>query len=172
MSKDIKSSVIYTALFDNDRYIGAGVSVTLPGVTLSTADIKGAGVMGTLAIPSTGQIESMEWVVNLRGIEADSDRLTRPGMHRQELRFYQDTYNPGSAKMSQNYVKIFLDGIFKSNDGGSVEQGNPVEGSATYELFRMQKFVDGAEILLIDKTKGIYQVNGTDYWAPIRSIMS
>lgn len=172
MSKDIKSMVVASRFFDDGVELSSITSADVPGITLDAADIKGSGVMGTLNLPATGQIGSMEYVVHSRGVEADTDRLSRPGTHVQEMRYAQDTYNTNTGTITQEKVKLIVTGVFKSSDGGRIEPGAAVESSATYEVMRMQKFVAGKETLLIDKVKQIFKINGTDHWEKIRSALA
>jgi len=168
---EIRSTIIDSRFFDGGQENVSVTSVDVPGITQSTVDISGAGVMGTVSMPVTGRIESMECVVHTRGMDADNDRLSIPGIHKLEMRYLQDSYSPATAKMAQNSVKLFIDGVYKSSEGGSLEPGSVVEGSYTYEVIRMQKFVDGRETLLFDKILKIYRVNGVDYWETIRNLL-
>ena len=169
----IKSSVIFTAFFDQSRRIDEITKYDAPAVSLTGVDVKGAGIMGTINIPGTGMVESMQWVVSARGRRDNVERLSRPGEHSQEIRYLQDTYDSSqpSNRLTQDIVKEFLTGIFKGNEGGSSEVGTLVETTVTYECLRIQRFVNGVETLLIDKDAQIYRVNGVDYWENIRSLL-
>jgi len=168
----IKSTIIDSRFFDNGRENNSVTSVEVPGITQSTVDITGAGVMGTVSMPVTGRIESMECVVHTRGVDSGNDRLAIPGLHKLEMRYLQDAYDPTGAVMAQEPVKLFVNGVYKSSDGGTLEPGTVVECSYTYEVIRSQKFVAGRETLLFDKILKIYRVDGVDYWENIRNLLT
>ena len=173
MNEGIKSTIVAGRSFDDGvELFAAVVSVDLPGITLATVDIKGPGVMGTIAVPSTGQLDNMEHVVHIRGAGTNTERLARPGQHKQEFRYVQDNYDPATGVMKQDQIKIFLDGLFREMDGGSVEQGAAIERSVTYNTRRMQVFINGRETVLIDKTQQQWVIDGVDHWAPIRNALA
>lgn len=161
-------SIIATSVKVDGTKIGSYVSVDLPGITFSTTDVSGAGVMGTIAVPTMGQVESMEMVIHTRGIDVEARGLYTPGNHKIDLLTAQQVFAPNTKDKAVS-GKIYAEGRLKSADGGSIEVPNPVEGSVTYEVTRLQEFVGGREVLLIDKENYIYRVNGVDHMADVRN---
>ena len=68
------------------------VKVDLPEISMATQEVKGAGVMGTLDVPSTSQIDSMELGLSTSGVGEGRARLLSPGRHRIEIRTVQDYF--------------------------------------------------------------------------------
>lgn len=161
-------SVVASKLRDGDKLIGEHVAVELPEISMSTQDFKGAGIMGTMNLPTTGQIDSMECKVSRRGLSANAVELERPGTHKLSLTFSQD-YLTSAGETVPKGSKINVLGTYKSSGGGSVEDGEPYESDVTYEVLRYEIYIDGKEILLIDKRARIHRVNGVDYMELIRS---
>ncbi|MCL2495683.1 MAG: phage major tail tube protein [Oscillospiraceae bacterium] len=161
-------AIIASSVKVDNVKVGAHVSVDLPGISFATTDVGGAGVMGTIAVPTMGQVESTEMAIHTRGLDAGARALYAPGKHRIELLTAQQVFAPNTNDKAVA-GKIYVEGRFKSADGGSVEKPNPVEGSVTYEVTRMQEFVDGREVLCVDKENFIYRVNGVDYMAEVRA---
>ena len=164
----MKVAVIASSVKVDNVKVGSYINAEIPSIGFATTDVTGAGVMGTIAVPVMGQIESMEMVLHTRGMDADTHALYAPGKHRIELLNAQQVFAPNTNDKAVA-GKIYVEGRFKSADGGSVEAPNPSEGSVTYEVTRMQWFVEGRETLLVDKENYIYRVNGVDHMADVRA---
>ena len=76
-------------------------------------------------------------------------------------------------KMKQKNIgcKAFIKGIAKGIPGGDLEIGSSFEGAITIAVLRYQLYVDGKEVVLIDKLKGILKINGKDYAKNIKSLI-
>ena len=150
----------------DNRKLGNYVSADFPGLSFQTADVSGSGLLGTLAVPIMGQLDSTEVTIHVRGLNRDTSILYEPGKHKLEFLHSQQLFSPNRDDKGVA-GKVYVEGRLKSVEGGSSEVPNPVEVSATYEATRIQAFEDGKEILLIDKENGIYKVNGKDYMAAV-----
>lgn len=165
-----KLNMIAQKCIDDNIEIRGYISADLPEFANATTEVRGAGVMGTLDVPSTAQIESTEMTLNYQGIGSGRAQLMRPGKHNIELRGVQDVFD-GAGGVTPQGVKIFITGTLKSTSGGSMENASSVEGSATYEVTRYEEYVDGVETVLIDKISFIYRINGVDYAKAIRGFL-
>lgn len=137
-------------------------SITLPNLEQQTVDLNGAGIMGTISMPTTGQIGSLELSIAYRSLSRSVLRLQRPGNQNIEVRFVKD-YMDRNGQMLPQGAKVFATGVLKSSEGGNIENNGAIEGSVTYEVLRYRVIVDGVETLLIDKLNNIYRVDGVDY---------
>ncbi|MGJ4851442.1 phage major tail tube protein [Bacillota bacterium Meth-B3] len=167
---DKKLNIIAQKCIDDGVEIKGYVSADLPEFSNATTEVRGAGVMGTLDVPSTAQIESAELTLNYQGIGSGRAHLMRPGKHSIELRTVQDVFD-GEGGVQPQSVKIFITCFLKSTGGGSLENASAVEGSATYEVARYEEYVDGVETVLIDKNNFIYRINGVDSGKPVRGFL-
>ncbi len=166
-----KVAVVASKMRVNGNEIGTMTGVEMPSITLGTQDVQGSGLMGTLSLPSTGQFESMEMKFDLRGLSGDHALLMQPGALDIALLFAQDTVSVQAGIVPEG-CKVYAKTVFKSYEPGSVKNGEPSEGSVTHEVLRLQIFVAGREILLIDKTAYIYRVNGIDRAADLRALIN
>lgn len=158
----------HNVLVDNEALDDA-TSFELPNIETSTSELSGAGIMGTIDMPTTGQIGSLELTITYRS-NISKSRLVKPGLRNIEIRLAQDYMTPEGIMLPKG-SKIFGTGFFKSSQGGSVENNSPTEGNAVYELIRYRHIVDGRETLLIDKLAGIYKVNGVDYMKGVNAVL-
>jgi Phage tail tube protein FII len=166
----ISGSVIAHKLLADNVEIDDNVSCELPSIEFDTTEVKGAGILGTVDMPSPAQIKPMSYKISSRSINKKTTALAKTGKQSLELRFARDvvqsdgTVIPGSTK-------IFITGICKKYEPGKVEQGSTMDGSLEFEVIRYRQVIEGVETLLIDKFAYQYVVNGVDYMAAIRAIL-
>ena len=161
--------IVHKALVDGTE-VGDNVSCQLPSIETATSELKGAGILGAIDMPSSGQINAMTFAMNLRSINKNSGLLAKPGLRNIELRFARDVVTSGGQTIPEG-AKIFITGINKKVDPGKVEQGATMDGSADFEVLRYRQVIDGIETLLIDKLNYIYKVDGVDYMQAIRQML-
>jgi len=166
----ISGSVIAHKLFDDGVEVDDNVSVQLPSIEVQTGEIKGAGILGTIDMPVTGQIGSMTLTINMRSVNKNSSRLARPGIHNLELRFARDV-NTADGQIIPAGTKIFISGLNKKFDPGKVEPPTTMDGSADFEVIRYRQVIEGVETLLIDKRNYIYKIDGVDYMQQVRQTL-
>lgn len=162
MANRIYGAVGVSKILDGGVDVGCQGTAEIPGVKYTTQDFKGPGIMGTLSLPTSGQVESMQLKINCRGLSSMMAKLQAPGVHDLELRLVQDTVAAG-GQTEARLAKVFVTGTYVEGETGTMESGSVVEGSATYEVQRMQIIEGGEEVLLIDKLTHQHRVNGRDY---------
>lgn len=166
----VSGNVIAQKLLDDGVETDDNVSVQLPSVETEASDIKGAGILGTINMPTTGQIGSMVVSIGMKSINKKASNLARPGIHNLELRFAKDVMST-SGQMVPQGSKIFITGVMKKYDPGKVENSATMDGSVDLEVIRYRQIIDGEETLLIDKKNYIYKVNGVDYMSSVKAIL-
>ncbi|WP_050754222.1 phage major tail tube protein [Desulfitobacterium hafniense] len=166
----ISGNVIAHKVLRDSAEIDDNVSVQLPSIDPITGELKGAGIMGTIDMPVSGQIGSMTTTINMRSVNKNAAELARPGLHNIELRFVQDVVNASGQLIPQG-TKIYITGVTKKYDPGKIEPPTTMDGSVELETLRYRQVIDGIEVLLIDKRNYIYKVNGVDYMQSIRSAL-
>ena len=87
-----------------------------------------------------------------------------------EFRFVQNETKKSGEQVNKG-CKAFIKGIAKGLPGGDLEIGSAFEGAVTLAVLRYQLYVDGKEVVLIDKLKGILKINGKDYAKSIKSLI-
>jgi len=166
----ISGSVIAHKLLVDGVEIDDNVSCQLPSIETQTGEIKGAGILGSIDMPVTGQIGSMTFTVNMRSINKNAANLAKPGVQNIELRFARDTVSADGQTIPEG-AKIFISGINKKYDPGKVEPPTTMDGSIDYEVIRYRQVINGVETLLIDKRNYIYKINGVDYMQKVRQAL-
>ncbi len=103
----ISGNVIASKLLDNGTEVDDNVSCLLPSVEVPTAEVKGAGILGSIDWPVFGQVNAMAFTINMRSINKKSANLAKPGTHDLELRFARDTMTSGGQVVPEG-AKIFI----------------------------------------------------------------
>ena len=164
---DLKGPILADTVYVDGVLSAKDVTITLPAVTLVTADFK---AMGTYTAPLTGQIEAMEASITKIGVDYGLRNIVKLQSKTLEVRWAQDVkYADGSSKTEG--CKAFLRSVPKLIPGLSVDPGNLSENEITLAVSRYQLFVAGNEFWLIDQLNTIMRVDGVDYVKDLRSVL-
>jgi hypothetical protein len=166
----ISGATIAHKLLSDGKEIDDNVSCQLPSIEMQTNEIKGAGILGAIDMPMTGQLNSMTFSISARSVSKNNSNLAKPGMQSLELRYVKDVVTAKGTKIPEG-TKIYISGINKRFDPGKVEIGAGMDGSIDFEVIRYRQVIDGVEVLLIDKRNFIFKVNGVDYMKKVRTAL-
>ena len=160
---DQKNAVVADTVYCDNVLAAKNVSISLPEVAFSTAEIS---AMGTVELPLVGLIEAMEASVTKIGTDLGLVRMLTPEKHSIEVRFVQNNIGANGASTPEG-CKAFLTAVPKSIPGISIEVGSASESEVSLAVTRYQLYVRGEELLCIDKLNSICRINGKDYFAEI-----
>ena len=164
--------VVAETVRENGKLLQDVYSFSPGDLSFGTAEYGGAGMLGTLDIPATGQLESAELTLNAHGRSEQSGQLATPGKHKFVLSGVQDVLEVNNDKVvAHRGIKVNITCIFKNATYGDVEAPNTIDGSYVYEILRYEEFVSGKEILLWDKLNYILRVGGKDQVSDISSML-
>ena len=146
--------------------VAEDVKFTLPEVTFQTVEFQAMGTM-ELPIPLTDALEA-----GITSIGFDKGFYKMLGLESKtfEFRYVQNVVKPSGEQVKVG-CKAFIKGVAKNIPGGDLEIGSSFEGAITIAVTRYQLYVDGKEVVLIDKLKGINKINGKDYAKEINSLL-
>lgn len=148
------------------------ISVEHSDFAMGTADYSGAGSLGTMNLPVTGQLDSMEFTANYKGISDQIADLMRPGTHNFVVNIVEDVLDAETGDVkAERHVQWRIKCITKTRGSASSEMPNHIEGSNVYEITRFEEYIDGDETIVIDKVNFIYRIRGTDYMDDIASML-
>jgi P2 family phage contractile tail tube protein len=163
---NIKGPVEGSTVYTNGELVARDVTVTLPTVTLLTAEHT---AMGTMDLPMN-LTEAMEAAVTKKGYDVHLATLAAPEARDLEVRFVQSVIGADGASKPEG-CKAFMRAVSKVLPGTDVEIGAVGETQVTFAVSRYQLFVGGKEICLIDKLKNILRINGKDYAKEANSLL-
>lgn len=164
---DKHSAVVADVLLIDRVKAAEDVSFELPGLALQTADLA---AMGTLSLPLIGLLDDMTLLITKIGVDTGFSTMAKLQKMAMEFRWVQDKINTAGDVAHQG-CKAFLNVIPQEIPGVSVELGSASELGFTYTVTRYQLFVNGSEILLVDRLNQILRVNGSDYMSQIKKLL-
>lgn len=165
-SLKLNGPVLASKVLCDKDVVAENVKFTLPEITFQTVEFQAMGTM-ELPIPLTDALEA-----GVTHIGFDKGFYKMLGLTNKtfEFRFVQNVTKP-SGEQKQIGCKAFIKGIAKNIPGGDLEIGSAFEGAITLAVTRYQLFVDGKEVHLVDKLKGICKINGKDYAKGINNLL-
>lgn len=163
---DIHGPIVANTLYVDDVLVGRDIAASLPEVEFTTATIQ---ARGEWEIPLQTLFGAIELAVTRIGVAVNAAKLWEPGMRRLELRNVQSKTGVDGNTVNQS-VKVFATGLCKTIPGGDVTVGEAIEQEHTFSLKRYQIFVDGVELLCIDRT-GPCRINGKDITSGVDNLL-
>ena len=164
---DTRSPVTADTVYADGVLVARDASFTLPAVEFLTADIP---AMGNMTVPVIGLIENMQLTITKIGVDRGLSRMNKLEKQNFEFRWVQNVIKSDG---SQNFegCKAFIRTMPSSFPELGIEVGSATEAEITYNVTRMQIYVNGEEILLVDRLAGKLKVNGTDYSSNIDNLL-
>lgn len=164
---DIRGPVVADTVYANDVLVAKDTSFTLPGLSFLTADVQ---AMGNMTVPLVGLLENMELAITKVGIDAGLSRMNRLEAQNFEFRWVQNLVaEDGTQKVDG--CKALVRTLPAAVPEIGVEVGSASEHENTYNVTRMVVFINGVEILCVDRLSQILRVNGKDYMSEISSLL-
>lgn len=164
---DQKNAILADAVYCDNVLVAKNVAVTLPEVTFATAEIN---AMGTTELPLVGLVEAMEASMTKIGADSQLIAMSTPQRHSYECRFVQNNISADGTATAEG-CKAFITGIPKVVPGISLEVGSASENEITLAVTRYQLYVNGEELLCIDKLNSICRIRGKDYYSDIAAYL-
>lgn len=166
MSINFNGPVLATKVLVENVEVARDVTISLPEVNFQTVEFK---AMGTLELP-VALTDNLEATITSIGIDKGIFKAMQLANQTVEFRFVQnETQNTGVS--TAKGCKAFLKAVAKNIPGGNLEVGSNFEGAINLTVTRYQLYVDGKEVVLIDKLKNILKINGTDYASSINNLI-
>ena len=156
---NISGPVVGTTVYSDGKRVARDTTVTLPEIAPVTADLQ---AMGTFTLPIWQLLEHLETVVNKIGADEGFRAMIKPDMKPFEVRWVHTETN-ASGQTRNVGCKAFITGIPSKIPGLELTVGNTSEGDIPIATARYVLYVDGKEMVYIDKFAGICRIDGKDY---------
>lgn len=164
---DIQGAVVADTVYVDGNLAARDVSFTLPGLQFLTADVQ---AMGPMAIPLIGQLENMELIIEKVGTDKGIGKMNKLQKQNLEFRWVKNVVKT-DGNMVTSGCKAFVRTLPNSFPETGVELGGATVHENKYGVTRMQLFVDGEEVLCVDRLSQILRINGVDYMKDINSLL-
>nr|DAT31545.1 MAG TPA: major tail protein [Caudoviricetes sp.] len=167
---DINGQVNADTSYVDGELVARNTGVTLPEVTHVLATVKTA--LGEMEVPLYGLVETMESTIKKVGADYGLAKICGMTNKTIEHRWAQQITKVDGGEGKVVGCKAFLRGVPKvAVPSIEVETGSAIELEIPFSISRYQLFVDGKEIILVDKLAGICRINGTDYAEQVNSLL-
>lgn len=142
--------------------------VTLPKFESLTEAIGGAGIAGDLESVVLGHFKSMELGLKFLVPTRAGMLLLAPQMQSLDLRASTQQQDPMLGTVSSSPLRITARGMIKGFDLGKFEPGKKMDSELKMEIYAINIFQDGVELIALDKLNMSYKVLGVDYLQGVR----
>ena len=170
MAKHDTLNVNFACYEDAKEYLGM-TEATLPDIEYMSETISGAGIGGELEEVLVGMVSAMTTTLNFRTPNASAIKLTRPGVHKIDLRVAQQRRNSTSGKIDIVQIKHILKLTPKKQGMGTVAPASPADVSGDYATSYFATYIDGKKKTEIDPENFICNIDGKDYLADVRKAL-
>ncbi len=174
MATNILPEVInhYNVYNDADRVIGVSGEVELPELEAITDTIEGAGVLGEIEDPVTGQFSSMKIKIPFSVLYTDLFGLMNTTKAPQlTLRGSMQCMDPTTGDTDYYPIKIVIRGKATTTSLGKLAKGKKGEPEIELEVLYIKVLINNKTKLELDKLNFKYVLNGVDMLAKIRSMV-
>lgn len=148
--------------------LGVG-TVELPDLEYMSESISGLGIAGEIDAPVVGHFKSMSAKIKWNTTTAAAISLLEPVAHHLEVRGSIQEMDAGSGKWVNKPVKVVVRGMPKKSGIGKFEPGKKMEPETELEVSYMKLWLNGVELVELDKFNFIFRIGGVDKLADVRS---
>nr|WP_300826549.1 phage major tail tube protein [uncultured Schaedlerella sp.] len=160
----------YNVYNDANRVVGISGEVELPELEAITDTIEGAGILGEIEDPVTGQFSSIKVKIPFAVLYEDLFSLMNTTKTPQlTLRGSMQCMDPTTGATDYYPVKIVIRGKASTTSLGKLAKGKKGEPEIELEVFYLKILINNKTMLELDKLNFKYVLNGVDMLAKIRS---
>lgn len=152
-----------------NKLVGVSGEVELPELEAMTDTIEGAGIIGEIEDPVTGQFSSMSLTIPFATLYDSIFKIcstTKPADL--TLRGSMQCMDPTTGATDYYPVKVVVRGKAKKTSLGKMSKGKKMEAEVELEVFYIKVDINGKNVLELDKLNFKYKLNGVDMLAKIR----
>ena len=153
---------------DSNDLLGIA-TVDLPEIEAMSDTVSGAGIAGEVESPVLGHFGSMTTTFTWRTLEEAAMELSRPGAHNVEVRGSQQVYDSANGLYSTVPMRASMVVVPKTISLGTLEPGATTETEQEFEVLYLKLYVNGRDVLEIDKYNSVARFNGVDVLESVRA---
>ncbi len=164
----IPEKLINFAVYNEGAELLGVADATLPSLEYMTDSVSGAGIAGELDSPVVGHFKSMSVGLKFRTITGNVAELAAPRAHQLDLRGSIQMYDSASGTYIPTPVKVVVMASPKKAALGKFDVGKPQDSETELEISYLKMWLDGQEVVEIDKYNYLCVIDGVDYLAAVR----
>lgn len=157
---------------DSVKFVGVA-KVTLPEIVHPTVGIAASGMMGGVDVPLIGMVNSMKTTLQFLDGNNPSGilKLLGSGKHQLDLRAPNQHWNMQTADSGLWADRYLILGRTISFSQGEIAPFTQQNATVQMEVYRYAGYRDGRTAFDIDKRVQKFEVDGVDYFAPVRAAL-
>ncbi|STL59953.1 phage major tail tube protein [Escherichia coli] len=169
MSNQIPERLInFTVYGEGNRIIGVA-DAKLPSIEMMTETVSGAGIAGELESGTLGHFKPMTVSLKWRTLTSAGTKLFLSSSHQVDFRGSQPRFMmAGTGKYKTVSYSGFNEAKPKKLDLGSLQVAKATDSENEFEVLYIKLFIDGKEVLEIDKLNFICIFDGEDILKSVR----
>lgn len=165
----IPDKLINARIYNEEGKAQLGIgTVTLPDLAYMTENISGLGIAGELETPVTGHFKALQIKIEWNSVAVEAVDLLRAQSHKLEIRAAVQYADPSTGKYESRAVKVLVWASPKKFGMGKAESGKKMGNETEMEVEYIKMWMEGQEILEIDKLNFVCVINGEDQLAKVR----
>ncbi len=139
-----------------------------PNIEITTSEVKGAGLAGSIDSPGVGQIGPMTVSLTWRSITKNITKLLNPNAHTIEMHADHQEFNSSLGIIEHTHIYVFMKGRTKNANLGNLVINDATGTQTEIEVYYLKVEINESEVVEIDKPNYIYKIHGVDYLAEVR----
>ena len=156
-------------IYDSNSQELLGVAeATLPEFEAMSEEISGAGLAGGIKVPVLGHFGSMTAELKWRTMTRAASKLNRAAAHYLDMRGSIEQYEERLGIIASVPMKVAVITLPMSLNLGNLNVGKAADTSSKLECVYIKVWIEGKEVIELNKFNYIYRVNGIDYLASVR----
>ena len=169
----VKAQLINYEIFSGNGRRRLGTSeIELPSLEFKPVDLEGAGIAGTLAMPTIGFTNSLEIGFTWRTLDEDTTEFVAQKASDFLCYGAAELYDHATGTLKNRQIKIGVRGLPKQTELGKMAAASTMDSKTTLEIVTLKIDVDKENIVELDKINYIFKVNGTDYLQQVRNVLN
>lgn len=153
---------------DGVDQLGVG-TVEMPDFEYLTESITGLGIAGEMDVPVAGHFKSLALKIKWNVPTPNGAALLQTAGHHLEVRGSIQELDAGSGTFVNKPVKVVVKAMPKKSGIGKFEPGKKMEPETEMELYYIKMWMNGQELVEVDKLNFLFKLNGVDMLADIRA---
>lgn len=171
MGKNIPEKLInFRVYLDGIDLLGVA-DAQLPAIESIMETVQGAGIAGEIETPTLGHFGPMPLSLNWRTVTSDAVKLAQQKAHHLDLRGAIQSFDPKAGVYVATPLKVVVRARPKKIDPGKLVMGKAQESSSEFECHYFKMWLDGNEMIEIDKLNFICLIDGEDQLASTREAL-
>lgn len=166
----MQQAINYEVYVEGNRYLGTA-SVDLPELTYLTNEIKGAGVAGSIEVPTLAHLDNAEVTLHWRSIFERPTGLMAQNAIMMSLRGAMQKYDAATGELKPLPVRIDVRCLAAGLTLGKLEPSEQTDTESKFNVDYIKITIDGSKEFEHDKFNYIHEVEGYDYLSATRAAL-